>query len=69
MDGGPAVMIRSLRGRLFLWLTAIIILTGAVKRTVERLGGTIALENVAGSDSTELRVTVHLPAATRNAGL
>ena len=39
-----------------------------VKRTVERLGGTIALENVAGSDSTGLRVTVHLPAATRNAG-
>jgi two-component system, OmpR family, sensor kinase len=40
-----------------------------VKRTVERLGGTIALENIAGSDRTGLRVTVHLPcAATRDAG-
>jgi two-component system OmpR family sensor kinase len=35
MDGGPAVMIKSLRGRLFVGLTAIIVLTGAV-------GGTLA---------------------------
>lgn len=30
MDGGPVIMIRSLRGRLFVGLTAIIVLTGAV---------------------------------------
>jgi two-component system, OmpR family, sensor kinase len=34
-----------------------------VKRVVERLGGTIALENIAPSGSTGLRVTVHLPLA------
>jgi hypothetical protein len=35
MDGGPAVMIKSLRGRLLIGLTAIIVLTGAI-------GGTLA---------------------------
>jgi two-component system OmpR family sensor kinase len=35
MDGGPAVMIKSLRGRLFVGLTAVIVLTGAI-------GGTLA---------------------------
>jgi two-component system OmpR family sensor kinase len=34
-----------------------------VKRVVERLGGTIALENIALSGSTGLRVTVRLPLA------
>jgi two-component system, OmpR family, sensor kinase len=34
-----------------------------VKRIVERLGGTIALENVAGSGGTGLRVIVRLPLA------
>jgi len=35
MDGGPAVMIKSLRGRLFVGLTVVIVLAGAV-------GGTLA---------------------------
>src|ERR1700758_67601 len=30
MDGGPLVMIKSLRGRLFVGLTVIIVLTGAI---------------------------------------
>ena len=30
LDGGPLIMIRSLRGRLFIGLTAIILLTGAI---------------------------------------
>lgn len=35
-----------------------------VKRVVQRLGGSIALENIIGPGRTGLRVTVHLPLAT-----
>ena len=34
-----------------------------VKRVVERLGGSIALENIRGPDRSGLRVTVRLPLA------
>jgi two-component system OmpR family sensor kinase len=34
-----------------------------VKRIVERLGGTIALENVAGAECAGLRVIIRLPLA------
>jgi two-component system, OmpR family, sensor kinase len=35
-----------------------------VKRIVDRLGGSIVLENISGPSGTGLRATVHLPAAT-----
>jgi two-component system OmpR family sensor kinase len=37
-----------------------------VKRTVERLGGKIALENIAGAGRSGLRVTIRLPIAVES---
>jgi two-component system OmpR family sensor kinase len=39
-----------------------------VKRVVDRLGGSVALENISGADSSGLRATVRLPAADDTIG-